>query len=59
MASAIDQLGAAGAAVQPLFITVDPEKDTREQLAAQVASAWYRLSVAPRPTVSARCESLC
>ena len=37
MASAIDRLGAAGAAVQPLFITVDPEKDTPDQLKSYVA----------------------
>lgn len=29
---ALDQLGAAGDAVQPLFITVDPERDTVEHL---------------------------
>ena len=28
----VDQLGAAGEAVQPLFITVDPERDTAEHL---------------------------
>jgi cytochrome oxidase Cu insertion factor (SCO1/SenC/PrrC family) len=32
MASAIDQLGPAADAVQPLFITVDPEKYTPKQL---------------------------
>ena len=30
---AVDQLGAAGEAVQPVFITVDPERDTPEHLA--------------------------
>lgn len=29
---ALDQLGAAGESVQPLFITVDPERDTPEHL---------------------------
>ena len=43
MASAIDRLGAAGAAVQPLFITVDPEKDTPEQLKGYVALIHPRL----------------
>ena len=37
IAGAIDRLGAAGDAVQPLFITVDPEKDTPEQLKGHVA----------------------
>jgi cytochrome oxidase Cu insertion factor (SCO1/SenC/PrrC family) len=36
MSSAIDQLGAAGEAVQPLFITVDPERDTPDHLAQYV-----------------------
>ena len=34
---AIDKLGAAGEAVQPLFITVDPERDTTAHLADYVA----------------------
>jgi cytochrome oxidase Cu insertion factor (SCO1/SenC/PrrC family) len=37
IASAIDKLGPAGDGVQPLFITVDPEKDTPEQLKRHVA----------------------
>jgi len=37
MASAVDALGSAAEAVQPLFITVDPEKDTPEQLKGYVA----------------------
>ena len=37
IAGAIDKLGPAGDAVQPLFITVDPEKDTPEQLKGHVA----------------------
>ncbi|MES2028087.1 MAG: SCO family protein [Pseudomonadota bacterium] len=33
---AMDQLGADAAHVQPLFITLDPERDTQEQLAQYV-----------------------
>ena len=33
---AIDQLGSAGGAVQPLFITLDPERDTAAHLAEYV-----------------------
>jgi cytochrome oxidase Cu insertion factor (SCO1/SenC/PrrC family) len=36
MGLALDQLGAAGDAVQPLFITVDPERDTPQLLADYV-----------------------
>jgi cytochrome oxidase Cu insertion factor (SCO1/SenC/PrrC family) len=36
MGLALDQLGAAGHAVQPLFITVDPERDTPQLLADYV-----------------------
>ena len=32
MSDAVDRLGAKGDAVQPIFITVDPERDTPEQL---------------------------
>jgi protein SCO1/2 len=32
MGMAVDQLGPAGDAVQPIFITVDPERDTPEHL---------------------------
>lgn len=32
MGLAVDRLGAAGDAVQPIFITVDPERDTPEHL---------------------------
>lgn len=38
MASAVDQLGTRGDVVQPLFITVDPERDTPEHLAQYVPS---------------------
>jgi protein SCO1/2 len=40
---ALDQLGAAAEAVQPLFITVDPERDTPARLADFVASFHPRL----------------
>lgn len=36
IAGALDKLGPAGEAVQPLFITVDPEKDTPAQLKGYV-----------------------
>jgi len=37
ISGALDKLGAQAEAVQPLFITVDPEKDTPEQLKSYVA----------------------
>jgi cytochrome oxidase Cu insertion factor (SCO1/SenC/PrrC family) len=37
MGLAVDQLGPAGDAVQPIFITVDPERDTPEHLKDYVA----------------------
>ena len=37
MGMAVDQLGSAGDAVQPIFITVDPERDTPEHLKDYVA----------------------
>ena len=37
IAGAIDQLGPMGEAVQPLFVTVNPELDTPEQLKSYVA----------------------
>lgn len=43
IASAIDKLGPAGDAVQPVFITVDPEHDTSEQLKLYVALFHPRL----------------
>lgn len=36
IASALDLLGEGGHAVQPLFITIDPERDTPEHLAGYV-----------------------
>lgn len=43
MAGALDRLGPAAEAVQPLFITVDPQKDTPEQLKSYVALFHPRL----------------
>jgi cytochrome oxidase Cu insertion factor (SCO1/SenC/PrrC family) len=43
MGQAIDKLGAAGDAVQPLFVTVDPERDTPAHLADYVPSFHPRL----------------
>jgi cytochrome oxidase Cu insertion factor (SCO1/SenC/PrrC family) len=40
---AIDQLGLAGDKVQPLFITVDPERDTPQHLAQYVQMFHPRL----------------
>ncbi len=43
IATALDRLGPMGEAVQPLFITVDPEKDTPEHLKAYVGLFHPRL----------------
>jgi cytochrome oxidase Cu insertion factor (SCO1/SenC/PrrC family) len=43
MASVLDLLGDDGHAVQPLFITIDPERDTPEHLAAYVSQFHPRL----------------
>ncbi len=43
MATAVDQLGPVGEAVQPLFVTLDPERDTPEHLAEYVPSFHPRL----------------
>ena len=43
VAAAIDKLGPDGEKVQPLFISVDPEKDTPEQLQGYVALFHPRL----------------
>ena len=43
IASAPDKLGPASEAVQPIFITVDPEKDTPEQLKSYVGLFHPRL----------------
>ena len=49
---ALDQLGAAGEAVQPLFITVDPERDTPQLLADYVPTV-----SSPLDRLDRRCES--
>jgi protein SCO1/2 len=43
IATAVDLLGPAGDAVQPIFITVDPGRDTVEHLAEYVAAFHPRL----------------
>jgi protein SCO1/2 len=43
IATALERLGPLADAVQPLFITVDPEKDTPEQLKGYVAQFHPRL----------------
>ncbi len=43
IALALDALGTAGAAVQPLFITLDPQRDTPQRLANYVAAFHPRL----------------
>lgn len=43
MAEALDQIGPLAARVQPVFVTVDPERDTVAQMAAYVAAVDERL----------------
>jgi cytochrome oxidase Cu insertion factor (SCO1/SenC/PrrC family) len=43
IAQAVDSLGPAGDAIQPIFITLDPERDTIERLADYVSSFHPRL----------------
>jgi protein SCO1/2 len=43
IAQALDALGEAGAAVQPIFITLDPERDSVARLADYVSSFHTRL----------------
>ena len=46
---AIDKLGAAGAQVQPLFISIDPERDTPSVLADYVSMFNPRIVRLPEP----------
>jgi protein SCO1/2 len=43
IAQALDAFGKAGEAVQPIFVTLDPERDTIERLAEYVSSFHPRL----------------
>lgn len=43
MAEALDQIGPLAARVQPVFVTVDPERDNVAQIAAYVAAVDERL----------------
>jgi protein SCO1/2 len=43
ISQAVDALGKAGEAVQPIFITIDPERDTIERLGEYVSSFHPRL----------------
>ena len=43
IAAAIDKLGAKGQSITPIFISIDPERDTPAQLAAYVQSFHPRL----------------
>jgi cytochrome oxidase Cu insertion factor (SCO1/SenC/PrrC family) len=43
MSDALDQLGEKGATIQPIFITVDPQRDTPTQLKAYAANFNPRL----------------
>ena len=43
MSAALDQMGTRGEAIQPVFITIDPERDTPEVLKAYVENFHPRL----------------
>jgi cytochrome oxidase Cu insertion factor (SCO1/SenC/PrrC family) len=43
IAAALDQLGPKGEAIVPVFVTIDPERDTPEQLKSYLASFHPRL----------------
>jgi len=51
---ALDMLGSAGAAVQPLFITVDPERDTPSHLADYVTAFHPQLVALTGPAAAIR-----
>jgi cytochrome oxidase Cu insertion factor (SCO1/SenC/PrrC family) len=51
---ALDMLGAAGDAVQPLFITLDPERDTPSHLADYVTAFHPRLVALTGPDAAIR-----
>ena len=51
---ALDMLGPAGAAVQPLFITLDPERDTPSHLADYVSAFHPRLVALTGPNADIR-----
>jgi cytochrome oxidase Cu insertion factor (SCO1/SenC/PrrC family) len=43
ISSALDQLGTAGERIVPIFVTIDPERDTPDQLKSYLASFHPRL----------------
>lgn len=43
ISAALDQLGPAAAAIVPVFVTIDPERDTVDKMAAYVSSFHPRL----------------
>ena len=43
ISAALDELGAKGAAIQPIFVTVDPQRDTPEILKTYVSNFHPRL----------------
>jgi protein SCO1/2 len=43
ISAALDELGPKGAAIQPIFITVDPERDSPETMKAYVANFHPRM----------------
>ena len=44
MAAALDELGAAGADIQPVFVSIDPERDTPDVMAAYVGNFGERFT---------------
>jgi protein SCO1 len=47
MTAALDMMGPDGDKIQPVFITVDPERDTPEVMKAYVENFGPRLSASP------------